>query len=280
MGRRRRGKKWARDAEPWTEDDIVLWRVKRKDGELRCAQCQGIIALNDVYLDSDDGRRCRDCLGMRDFRFVPAGDATLTRAVSRHSEVRGVVVRRHGRNVYRDGVLAEEAAVRCAADRYAVEPEAIVADLVVSRGKVHRQRKAQRSLRQDDEPKRPRQERDQPEAERPDDKQPKPRRRRRRRRRRRKRQSTRDEPSSRNEPSSVEATQAKSSRYWPDPARKRRRQRRATSDEKELAKRIGREMPESKPHRRLEVARWALEALGSETDDLSAKTIVLRWIRR
>jgi hypothetical protein len=81
-----------------------------------CAECGG---TGDFLVLDEPGPLCLTCADLDHLVFVPAGDAALTRRARQKSSLSAVVVRwsRNRRRYERQGILAEEPALRQAEDQ-------------------------------------------------------------------------------------------------------------------------------------------------------------------
>ena len=88
-----------------------------------CAECGG---TGDFLVMEDVGSLCLTCADMDHLVFVPAGDAALTRRARQASSLSAVVVRwsRARKRYERQGILAEEPALRQAEERCLADSEA------------------------------------------------------------------------------------------------------------------------------------------------------------
>jgi hypothetical protein len=88
-----------------------------------CAECGG---TGDFLVMEDAGPLCLTCADLDHLVFVPAGDAALTRRARQASSLSAVVVRwsRARKRYERQGILAEEPALRQAEERCLADSEA------------------------------------------------------------------------------------------------------------------------------------------------------------
>jgi hypothetical protein len=88
-----------------------------------CAECGG---TGDFLVMDDIGALCLTCADMDHLVFVPAGDAAITRRARQASTLSAVVVRwsRARKRYERQGILAEEPALRQAEERCLADSEA------------------------------------------------------------------------------------------------------------------------------------------------------------
>jgi hypothetical protein len=90
--------------------------------EWTCAECGG---TGDFLVMDDVGPLCLTCADLDHLVFVPAGDAALSRRARKASSLSAVVVRwsRNRRRYERQGILAEEPALRQAEEQCLADEE-------------------------------------------------------------------------------------------------------------------------------------------------------------
>jgi hypothetical protein len=88
-----------------------------------CAECDG---AGDFLVMDEPGPLCLPCADLDHLVFVPAGDAALTRRARQASSLSAVVVRwsRNRRRYERQGILAEEPALRQAEEQCLADEDA------------------------------------------------------------------------------------------------------------------------------------------------------------
>lgn len=121
---------------------IVVFSIRGRR-ESACGEC-GVELFSGslIHLDEQRVARCMDCADLSHLVYLPAGDATLTRRVTKHSRLSAVVVRwSTTRTRYeRQGTLVEEEALQRA-------EEECLSD--VDRREAQRTRAAERRARQE-----------------------------------------------------------------------------------------------------------------------------------
>jgi hypothetical protein len=91
---------------------IVVFSIRRREGA--CDECgTELFPGSLIQLGDQRQARCLDCADLAHLVYLPAGDATLTRRATRHSNLAAVVVRwSTARKRYeRQGTLVEEEAL-------------------------------------------------------------------------------------------------------------------------------------------------------------------------
>ena len=92
---------------------IVVFSIRRREGA--CDECRTELFPGSlIQLDDQRLARCIECPDLAHLVYLPAGDATLTRRATRHSNLAAVVVRwSTARKRYeRQGTLVEEEALQ------------------------------------------------------------------------------------------------------------------------------------------------------------------------
>jgi hypothetical protein len=103
---------------PKPADLVAVAAIK----EWACAECGG---TGDFLIMDDAGPLCLTCTDMDHLVFVPAGDAALSRRARKASSLSAVVIRwsRNRRRYERQGILAEEPALRQAEEQCLADEE-------------------------------------------------------------------------------------------------------------------------------------------------------------
>ena len=71
---------------------LVVFSIRRREGA--CDECRTELFPGSlIQLDDQRRGRCLDCADLAHLVYLPAGDATLTRRVTKHSRLAAVVVR-------------------------------------------------------------------------------------------------------------------------------------------------------------------------------------------
>jgi hypothetical protein len=102
--------------------DLLVFLVRRAT---KCGDCQADLPRGDfIHLHGEDAL-CLDCAGLGYLEFLPRGDTALTRRATKYSELVAVVLEwsRSRKRYERQGILAEEAAIRRAEEECLADSE-------------------------------------------------------------------------------------------------------------------------------------------------------------
>lgn len=120
----------------WLEADLVVWRAKQNHSCERCAaklkKASSLTLV--VHLPDRLSFTCLPCSDLDAAVFIPAGDAALTRRVSKHSPLRGVLVSGARRRLRRHGVFVSPDAVERACSELGRTPADVLGDPHIAAG--------------------------------------------------------------------------------------------------------------------------------------------------